>query len=113
MNIPNDADGDAMRRVLSDGSDPSKPMDVDFMIACPSIASAENIAPQAESRGYKPSISVDEETSSVTCYCMKSMLLDYDLLISAQAELDALARPHEGYIDGWGTFGNAPKPEKA
>ena len=112
MNIPNDADGDAMRRVLNDGSDPSKPMDIDFMIACPSIESAEVIAPQAEAKGYKPSISVDEGSGSVTCYCMKSMLLDYDLLISAQAELDALARPHEGYIDGWGTFGNGPEPTK-
>jgi regulator of RNase E activity RraB len=107
MKIPNDADGDAMRNVLSHGSDPSRPMDIDFMIACPDVAAAERIAPLASSRGFTTKISVDEEDDSVTCYCMRHMLLDYDALISTQAELDALAKPHEGYIDGWGTFGNA------
>jgi regulator of RNase E activity RraB len=100
-----------MRRVLNDGSDPSKPMDIDFMVACPSIESAELIAPETEAKGYKSSIFIDEDSGAITCYCMKSMLLDYDLLISAQAELDAVARSHEGYIDGWGTFGNAPDPK--
>lgn len=111
MKIPNDADGDAMRRVLNSGSDPSKSMDIDFMIACPSIESAELIAQEVEVKGYKPSISVDKNTEAITCYCMKSMLLDYDLLSSAQTELDVLARSYEGYIDGWGTFGNAPNPK--
>ena len=108
MKIPNDSDGDAMRRVLNNGSDPSNPMDIDFMIACPSIDAAKKIAPKVELIGYIPSISVDEDSGAITCYCMKHMLLDYDLLIAAQAELDSLAQPHEGYIDGWGTFGNGP-----
>ena len=84
-------------------------MNIDFMIACPDVAAAERIAPLAASRGYTTKISVDEDDHSVTCYCMRFMLLDYDALISAQAELDAVAQPHEGYIDGWGTFGNAPE----
>ena len=106
MNIPNDADGDAMRRIIDDGSDLSKPMDVDFMIACPSIPVAEAIAPLADQKGYKVEISHDPEDDSITFYCMKSMLLEYDELIRIQDELDQLAKPHGGYIDGWGTFGN-------
>jgi regulator of RNase E activity RraB len=108
MKIPDDADGDAMRRVIEDGSDPGKPMNVDFMIACPDVASAENIAPLAEAAGYSVSISVDEEDDSITCYCMRTMLLDYDALISCQDELDTIGRQHGGWIDGWGTFGNGP-----
>ena len=83
-------------------------MDIDFMIACADVAAAETIAEVAASRGYQIEIAVDEEDHSVTCYCMKHMLLDYDALIAVQSELDSVARPHNGYIDGWGTFGNAP-----
>jgi regulator of RNase E activity RraB len=109
MKIPNDADGDAMRRVLSHDADPSRPMDIDFMIACLDVATAERIAPLASSLGYTTKITADEEDDSVTCYCMRNMLLDYDALISAQSELDAVAKLHDGYIDGWGTFGNTPE----
>jgi len=111
MNIPNDADGDAMRRVLDDGSDSSLPMDIDFMISCPTVEAAKAIAPLVDSSGYTAKISQDKESGDITCCCMKSMLLDYDLLIKAQSDLDQLARPHGGYIDGWGTFGNGPEKQ--
>jgi regulator of RNase E activity RraB len=109
MKIPQDADGDAMRRVIEHGSDTASPMNIDFMIACPDIASAEAIAPLAEAAGYSVSISVDKEDDSITCYCMRTMALDYDSLISCQNELDKIGRQHDGYIDGWGTFGNGPE----
>jgi hypothetical protein len=35
------------------------------------------------------------------------MLLDYDSVIAAQAELDRVSGPFGGYSDGWGTFGNS------
>ena len=106
MKIPQDADGDAMRRVIDHGSDPATPMDIDFMIACPDVASADMIAPLAAASDYSVRINVDEEDNSVTCYCMRKMLLDYDQLIACQNQLDAIARQHGSYIDGWGTFGN-------
>jgi regulator of RNase E activity RraB len=109
MNIPDDADGDAMRRVLSHGSDPTRPMDVDFMIACPDVTTAEKIASLVSSMGFTTKISVDKADNSVTLYCVKHMLLDYDALMAIQSELNAIAQPHRGYIDGWGTFGNAPE----
>ena len=106
MKIPDDADGDAMRRVIEDGSDVGRPMDIDFMIACPDVAAAESIAPLAEAAGYGVSISVDEEDGAVTCYCVRRMLLDYDALMACQAELDEMGQKYGGWIDGWGTFGN-------
>ena len=57
MKIPNDADGDAMRRVLSHGADSTRPMDIDFMIAFPDVAAAERIAPLASSFGYTTNLS--------------------------------------------------------
>jgi regulator of RNase E activity RraB len=106
MKIPDDADGDAMRRVLRSGSDPSKPIDIDFMVACLSVAAAEKIAPVASALGYSVSISMDKEDHSITCNCSKNMLLDYDLLIQSQEELYRAAKVYDGYVDGWGTFGN-------
>ena len=95
-----------MRRVIEDGSDLEKPMNIDFMIACPDVPSAERIAPLAAAAGYAVSISVDEEDESVTCYCARMMLLDYDALMASQGELDAIGQQYGGFIDGWGTFGN-------
>lgn len=106
MQFPDDADGDAMRKVFDHGSDPDRAMDVDFMIACTSVETGKVIADLAVAKGYAVNVSTDEEDGAVTCYCTKSMLLDYEALKACQAELDQLARPHEGYIDGWGTFGN-------
>jgi regulator of RNase E activity RraB len=84
-------------------------MDIDFMIACPDTTSAESIAPLAAEAGYSVRISIDKEDGSITCYCMRTMPLDYDSLICCQSDLDQIGRQHGGYIDGWGTFGNGPK----
>jgi hypothetical protein len=59
--IPNDTDGLVIRRVLARGSDPTKPMSIDFTIACPDAAAAGNIAPIVSPLGYLAKIEVDEE----------------------------------------------------
>jgi Regulator of ribonuclease activity B len=43
-NYPNDSDGDALRRVVNDGSDMSKPMFIDFQVAVPDEAAANALA---------------------------------------------------------------------
>jgi len=83
-------------------------MDIDFMIACPDVQAAERIAPIVSKKGYTVQICVDKDPPSVTCYCMKHMLLEYHALIASQNELDEIAKPHGSFIDGWGTFGNVP-----
>lgn len=35
------------------------------------------------------------------------MVPDYDAIVAAQEELDAIARPLGAYVDGWCSFGNA------
>ena len=111
---PNDSDGDALRQVVAGDSDMSKPMDVDFQIATPDEATAKRIADQAARLAYRISIYFDdlndEGIENVgdpwTCECTKYMVPTYDAIIATQAELDAIARPLGGHIDGWGTFGN-------
>jgi hypothetical protein len=107
MDYPDDADGDALRRLAEDGSDLSQPMDVDFAVAVPDEKAGHALARLAASRGYRPELSQDEETGEWTCSCTRSMAASYEALIAAQAELDVLAGPLGGYADGWGSFGNA------
>jgi hypothetical protein len=107
MDYPQDADGDALRRVARDGSDMSRAMDIDFAVAVPNEESGLAIAEIVRARGYRPDVSRDDESGDWTCYCTRSMVPTYDAIIAVQNELDALVKPLGGYSDGWGTFGNA------
>lgn len=113
---PDDLDGEVLRMIADDGNDMTQPMDVEFHVAVATEADAEKIAEAAEKLGYESIVdfddgSEDEETEDEitepwTCTCRKTMLLEYDAIMAAQAELDEIARPLGGYADGWGTFGN-------
>jgi len=104
--FPSDDDGDALRRVFEFGADPSRPMQIDFMVDVPSEMAGNRVAASASQRGYQASVEMDPEAGTWTCYCSREMLANYPDIQAAQAELDALAQPHGGQIDGWGTFGN-------
>ncbi len=103
---PNDADGDALRRIAADGSNMTKPMVIDFHVAAPDRATAKAIAAAAGQRGYRTKVHKDHEGSAWTCECSKEMLATHGGVIAAQEELDDLSKPHGGHSDGWGTFGN-------
>ena len=49
--FPNNADGEALRRVGADGSDLSKPMFINFHVALPGEASAKRLAAIAQKLG--------------------------------------------------------------
>ncbi len=107
MNIPNDADGDVMRRVLAHGADATRPMAIDFQIDCPDHDSAELIAAEIPQEEFRVKIyKHDADDDMVTCVCTKSMLLEHSELLRIQAILTEIARPHGGHCDAWGTFGN-------
>ena len=115
---PDDLDGQVLRSIAEDGNDMTKPMEVELHVAAPSEEVADAIADAAEQLGYEPHVFFDdgedaEEDEEIidqwTCTCVKVMLLQYDAIMAAQAELDELAKPLGGYADGWGTFGNVEK----
>jgi len=111
--IPNDADGDAMRRVIEHGSDLSRPMEVDFHIAAPNEEAARKIAAAASMQTFETKCSADVEGGKWTCSCSRIMLLVYDDLLRIQKVLDLLSQPFGGYVDGWGTFGNKTEANQA
>lgn len=103
--LPNDADGDALRRV-AEHADLSKPMKIDFAVVVPNEAAARGVAEVANQHGYSASVEHDEQDDSWACYCMKEMLATHEGVTRAQDELDRLSAPFGGRTDGWGTFGN-------
>src|SRR5262249_42863881 len=104
--FPNDADGDAMRRVIAGGSNLDRPMSIDFTVHVPDGHVVQEVAVRANQLGYVTKVSQDEEDWAWTCYCKKSMLLQYPGVPEPEAELNEAAEPLGGFCDGWGTFGN-------
>ncbi|MHB1158418.1 MAG: ribonuclease E inhibitor RraB [Phycisphaerales bacterium] len=109
QNFPNDADGDALRRLARDGSDLSKPMYIDFQVAVPDEASANGLAQAAKKLGYQVAISESPQCRLPwTCECSTRMIATHIGVCAIQGELAELAKPFGGYPDGWGSFGNVP-----
>jgi regulator of RNase E activity RraB len=104
--FPNDADGDALRRVAKDGSDMSKSMFIDFQMAIPNEEAATKLALAAKKLGYHAKTYASGK--SWTCECSTWMLATYEGVAAVQAELAAQGAPFGGFPDGWGTFGNEP-----
>src|SRR5262249_33233075 len=103
---PNDADGDALRRLASTGAEMSRPMEIDFIVTVPDRETGEAFAEIAARSGYRTELVHDEEDDAWDCYCSRTMLPTYEGIVAAQRDLDKLSRPFGGYSDGWGTPGN-------
>ncbi len=105
--LPRDADGDAIRRLVNAGSDLDQPMSVDFFVAVPTEASGRAVADAAQKAGFRTHVKRDGQSDAWTVYCAREMLVTYDAVVAAQRQLAEISRPHCGRADGWGTFGNA------
>ena len=106
LDIPNDADGDAMRRVIADGADATRPMKVDFQIDCPDLATAREIAARVPRDQFAVDVYSFEDSEGATCECSRDMLLEHSELLRIQHELTEIAKPFGGHCEAWGTFGN-------
>ncbi len=114
---PADSDGDALRRVAALGADMSRPMLIDFAVACPDSRAAGAFAAEARRRGYSTELVFERDhaedqddlaaTLDWTCYCSVMVVPTYEEVTARQADLDALASVHGCQTDGWGTEGNA------
>jgi hypothetical protein len=111
MSIPNDADGDAMRRVIAGGADLTRSMRIDFQIDCPDLATAQAIGARVSRDEFEVSVYQNSEHTSATCGCSRDMLLEHSELVRIQAQLSEIARPFGGRCEAWGTFGNTRSAE--
>jgi len=105
--IPNDATGKALRLIAKNGSDLTKPLEMDFFVAAPSEEAGVSIALKAGELGFTTSVELDDEDQEWTCYCTMVLVPDYSEVVKIEQQLDSIAKEYGGYADGFGTFGNA------
>lgn len=105
--LPDTATGDALRSLMRDGSNLSRPMDIDFFLAVPDKETGWKIAREVRRLGYDASLEQDDENQDWTCYCRKNLVPKYSEVVRLENELDLLAKKYGGYADGFGSYGNA------
>jgi hypothetical protein len=103
---PDDADGDALRRIAEHGSNMDEPMKIEFSIDVPSELAGIAVAERATTLGYEPDLFHDDESDRWSVYCGKQMLANYENVVSSQLELNKIAAEHDSHCDGWLTRGN-------
>ncbi len=83
-------------------------MEIDYHVHAPDEASGQSIAKVAASAGFNAEVVFNSDSGKFTVWCTKTMIATHEAISEVESQLDQIARPFEGYIDGWGTFGNAP-----
>ena len=105
--LPNDATGDALRRMVNSGSDLTKPMEMDFFVIVPSEAAGDQVARRAQKLGFATKVEPYNDDGEWTCYCTKTIVPRYGKVVKIERALDAMARPFGGSVEGFGSYGNA------
>ena len=116
---PDDADGAVLAQLAAQGVDMSQPLLIEFAVAVPDEASAEETHEAMIKAGYDCYIEFDEgepdEEGEIdsddeefgplwTVYANVRMAPQYDEIVRIQADLDRLAKPFGGNSDGWGVL---------
>ncbi len=104
-----DWDARMIERLRRSGTDPFRPVDVDFFVAVPSKEKADAIAARLRAEGFESDVrelkdSVDQPWS---VHALKSMPLNVNGIREVSARLRQLAEEAGGRYDGW-----APGPGK-
>jgi hypothetical protein len=104
--IPDDENGDVLRRLLKAGDNLSLPRDVDFSIVFPTKRAAKlfinAISGDFKSVNYKESHVDPELVWDVTA--VKFMVPDHQLIGETEDFLAEKAKSFGGRNDGWGCF---------
>lgn len=95
--------GDVLSRVEADGSDMSRPMEIDFFVAVPSSQAGQIVASRAAELGFSATLECDRETNAWTCYCSMTLVPEVNTVSSLEKRLDELAREVGGHADGFGS----------
>jgi len=107
--FPNDANGDALRRLQENGDDLTRPRDINFTVVFPRKSLAEAFADHFRGHGYKVSL---EKTECVPEFpwdvvIVSHMLPSHSDISKFEEALEEVASPLGGRNDGWGCFTRA------
>lgn len=102
--IPNDENGDALRRMIAQGDDLSRPRMVDFTQVFPTEAAAKAFAAKAEAEGMFTFTEMTETSESLPWDVVVEHPLSpsHGALTTLELKLAEMAEGFGGRADGWG-----------
>ena len=108
--FPNDANGDALRRMEVQGDDLTKPRNIDFNVVFAEGAAAEEFAEHFRTLGHEVSVEATETDQDFPwdVVVVKHMAPSYDGVTDFETLLQSVADRWGGYNDGWGCFSGLP-----
>lgn len=106
MIYPNDANGDALRRMEAQGDDLTRPRDIDFSVAFADARSAQRFAAHFRALGYEVSAEPTEtdQDFSWDVVVVQHMVPSYHGITKFENLLQSVASALGGHNDGWGCF---------
>jgi len=113
MIYPNDANGDALRRMEVQGDDLSRPRNIDFTVAFADASSAEQFAEHFRALGHEVSVELTETDQGFPwdVVVVQHMVPSYDGITNFENLLQSVANAWGGRNDGWGCFSEPPSPK--
>jgi len=106
MMYPNDANGDALRRMESEGDDLTRPRSIDFNVIFADENSAEQFAQHFRALGHEVSVEATETKPGYPwdVVVAQRMVPSYDGIVGFESLLQSVAGRWGGRNDGWGCF---------
>jgi len=104
--FPNDANGDALRRMEAEGDDLARPRNIDFDVVFANGRSAEEFAKHFRALGHEVSVEAAETDQDFPwdVTVIKHMAPSYDGVSGFESLLQSVADRWGGHNDGWGCF---------
>jgi regulator of RNase E activity RraB len=101
--IPDDEDGRVLQRLVSAGSDLSKPHTVEFFLYLPDQERATKTCDTLQNEGYTGKVQREAQGHQWKCLATKTLVPSHAEIVAISRHLEDLARMHGGSYDGWVT----------
>ena len=106
MTNPDDANGDALRRMEETGDDLSRPRDIEFTVVFPNETGAKLFANQFGAFGFTTSVEFAKTVQDFPwdVIVVKYMVPSHEEIRAFEDSLQRVADTFGGRNDGWGCF---------
>jgi regulator of RNase E activity RraB len=117
--LPDDGNGEVLRRMLASGADLTQPLRIDFDHLLPTQAAAEQMAAAARQQGFEVIVAVgeDEEGNPDPSFwdvcCSRVMVPSHAAITATELSLGRMAESFGGRADGWGCMLAAPDGDES
>jgi hypothetical protein len=110
MKYPDDANGDALRRMEEQGDDLSCPRNVEFTVVFPNESAARQFADHFSTLGYAASAELTETVENFPwdVVVVNHMAPSHEKIGAFEDLLEGVAVTFGGHNDGWGCLSSHP-----